>query len=157
MTNMLKIFSNITNKEKGSSAVQLLALMATASVVIGGVSVSAQGLIDNAKDVQGIANLRQMVTALELYYLDNSSYPQTAGNSSQERWEELIQELETGGYLASLPAPNDSYDYQVFNEGESYVLRFLLKDAENSSLETDIDGQAGDLDCNDPYYCIAMQ
>lgn len=153
---MSKIFSNITNREKGNSAVQLLVLMATASVVLGGVSVSAQGLIDNAKDVQGIANLRQMVTALELYYLDNSSYPQTAGNSSQERWEELIQELETNGYLTSLPTPNEPYDYQVFNEGESYVLRFLLKDIENSSLETDLDGRIGNLDCNDPYYCVGM-
>lgn len=153
---MLKIFTGINNSQRGSSAVQLLALMATASVVIGGVSVSAQGLVDNAKDVQGIANLRQMVTASELYYLDNSSYPQTGGDSSQERWEELIQELETGGYLASLPTPNDSYDYQVFNEGESYVLRFLLKDTENSFLKTDLDGQIGDLDCNDPYYCVGM-
>ena len=142
------------NKEKGASLTELMVLVATASIVIGGVSVKAQDIFDAAKDTQRIANLRQLATASELYYSDYQSYPKVIADSSQERFDDFISKL--ANYLGSFPTGRENYDYQDLKGGQSYVLRVLLEDPENPYLESDWDGKIGELDCDDPYYCIKM-
>lgn len=150
---MLQIFRKL-NKEKGASIIELMAVVAMASIVISGVSVKVGDLLNEAKDTQRIANLRQLATALELYYSDYQNYPRVNGNSSQERWDELISKIEV--YLASFPTGKENYDYQALNNGQNYVLKVFLENSKSPFLEADWDGIIGDLDCQDPNYCLKM-
>ena len=146
---MLQLLPNL-NKEKGAASIaELLLVMTTATVVIGGVSVNVSDILTEASDSQRVANLRQLATALELYYSDNQSYPQTD-------FEGLISELNEGNYLGSLPTAPENYGYQDLNNGESYVLKVLLEDPESHYLEIDLDGNIGGIDCQDPSYCLKM-
>lgn len=155
---MLQFFKTL-DKQKGTSIIELMVMVATASIVIGGLSFKAGDVFDMAKDTQRIANLRQMAIALELYYSDHQTYPRVTGLSSGERWPELISKLTTGSYLASFPPEKENYDYQELNNGENYVIRVLLKNIDDSAasyLRTDWDGMIGRLNCDGPYYCIKM-
>ena len=129
--------------------------LSTASLVVAGVSVKAQDVFEAANDVQKVANVRQLATALELYYSHYENYPQVEANSSLERWDQLISSLKKEHLLVSLP-PQEGYDYQDFNFGQNYLMKVLLENPEHSSLHLDWDGTIEGLDCNDPNYCLKM-
>ena len=152
---MLQFFKKLNNK-KGASLTELMVIVSMISITIAGVSVKAQDLFDAAKDTQRIANLRQLATAVELYYSDHQSYPRVNGNSSQQRWDDFISKLATGHYLGSFPTEKENYDYQDLNGGQTYVLKVFLEDGESSYLGSDWDGVIGNLNCDDPFYCIRM-
>jgi len=142
------------DKQKGTSIVELMVILATASIMVGGVSVKVSDIMAEAHDVQRMANLRQMVTALEIYYLDYQKYPQVSESDSQSRWDKLISEFEDGNYLGSFPTQPENYDYKDSDGG--YILKVLFENPENPYLETDWDGINQGIDCSDPYYCIKM-
>jgi len=152
---MLQLFRKL-NKEKGSSLAQFMVVASIISLVLSGVSIKAINWIGEAKDVQKIANLRQISLALELYYLDNQTYPQIEESSPAERWDGLISEFKDGNYLASSLTGNENYDYQYLNGGENYILRVLLKNSENPLLSNDLDNEIEEVNCANPYYCIRM-
>ena len=55
---MLKLLPNL-NKEKGAASIaELLLVMTTATVVIGGVSVNVPDILAEVSDTQRVANLR---------------------------------------------------------------------------------------------------
>ncbi len=145
-----------SNKQKGASAIGLLLVLSTSSLVIAGVSIKSQDIISAAQNVQGIANLKQFSTALELYYSNNQTYPQITGDSSLERWEDLIEILKKEHLLASMPTRNENYDYQDLNSGQNYLIRVLLGNEESEYLENDWDETIQGFDCKDPYYCLYM-
>jgi len=144
------------NKQRGASIIGLMAILATASIMIGGVSVKVSDIMAEAHDVQKMANLRQIVTALEIYHLDYQKYPQVSGNDSQSRWNRLISEFENGNYLGSLPTKPENYDYKDLDGGQNYILRALFENEESPYLKSDWDGVNQEIDCGDPYYCIKM-
>lgn len=152
---MLKQFRKL-NKQKGTSIVELMVILATASIMVGGISVKVSDIMAEAQDVQRMANLRQIVTALEIYYLDYQKYPQVSGSDSQSRWNKLISEFEDGNYLGSFPTQPENYDYKDSDGGQNYILKVLFENPENPYLEADWDGINQEIDCNDPYYCIKM-
>jgi len=149
---MLKIIRNF-NKQKGISITELMVVLTTASVVIGGVSVKVPDLLDMAKDTQRIENIREISLALELYYLTHQTYPQVAGDSQNERFNELISQLRD--YLTRLPTERENYDYQNLNS-EHYVLKVNLINPESQYLDGDWDGFIQGINCDDPSYCIKM-
>ncbi len=141
-------------KQAGFSIIELLIVISTASVLIGGISVKADDIINQAYDVQSIANLRQLTTALQIYHLEHNSFPQVNSSNAQDRWQELMAEMEQGKYLASFPEEPERYDYLDFNQAGNYILKVLLKDPQSLYLENDWDGQQKGLNCLDPYYCL---
>lgn len=124
---MIQIIKKL-NSQKGSSIVQLVVSLAMVSVIVGGIPVVIGETLNDAKDIQRIANLRQLATTLELYYLDNQNYPQIAGASSNERFSDLLFQL--SDYLASFPTGKRNYDYQDLNSGQNYILKVNLEDSE---------------------------
>jgi type II secretory pathway pseudopilin PulG len=139
------------NKQKGFSAIGLLASLATASIIIGGVSVSAGDLLIEAKDTQKVANIKQLATVMELYYSDYQKYPEVTGEDSTTRINDLT--LQVGEYLASPLTEKDKYDYQDSNSGQNYVLKVILENPESSYLEAD---PVLGADCPKPYYCVKI-
>ena len=152
MINILKTIKNF-NKQKGVSITELMVVLATASVVVGGVSIKAPDLIDMAKDMQRITNTREISLALELYYVGNQTYPNIAGDSQDERFDELVSQLRD--YLTRLPTEKENYDYQNLGS-EHYILKVDLINPESPHLENDWDGSIQGVNCDDPSYCIKM-
>ncbi len=151
---MIKLFQKL-NLKKGASMIELLAVVSSASIMNSGVSVKAGDIINEARDIQRIANLRQMVSVMELYYSDYEIYPQVVGDSPQIRFNQLIPQV--GSYLGSLPTEKENYDYQDLKGGQSCILKTILENPENPYLEIDFDGEEGGVNCQDPSYCIKIQ
>ncbi len=94
----------------------LIASLIGTTIVVNGVAVNSQDLIEEARQVVAGANLHQIRTALEVYYLDKNSYPQ-ADNSAM-----MFEILRNAGYLITLPQNASSFDYQSLDNGQDYIL-----------------------------------
>lgn len=147
---MSKIIQKL-DSQKGASMIEMLAVLATATVVVGGVSFNASDFLNHARDAQRVANLKQIVNVLEVYYLDHDVYPSVEKGS---RFDNLIYQLES--YLNSLPNDTEKYDYYNFDSSQRYLLKVILENPDNPVLETDFDGQVEEVDCQDPAYCIKI-
>ena len=108
------------------------------------------------RDARRIADLKQVQTALELYYAKNGAYPTTGVVS----WANLQSTLVSGGLGISM-VPDDpnalsNWHYIYVSNGQSYVLAAHLEDQNNQALKTDLDGTVLGLNCADPLYCIQL-
>ena len=138
-----------TSMQKGAiTLLELLMVTSMTTVMVGGITISAQDILVEAVDTQRVANIRQLTVALELYYSDNESYPKTAEFGS------MITELATQGYIGSLPKDPEVYTYSPTKKGQGYILKTTIENPESSFLDIDLDGTIDTIDCNDPYYCI---
>ncbi|MBS4051453.1 MAG: type II secretion system protein GspG [Methylomonas sp.] len=86
------------------------------SIVIGGVALRADDLINEATRVSNQANIHQLATVLELYELEHGTYPKVSGG------EALIEELVSKGYLRSRPLDPDDFSYEIIGAGNDYTL-----------------------------------
>jgi len=140
------------NNQKGFFSVGLLVALAAVTIMIGGFSLAVGDILNESKDLQRIANLRQITTAMELYYSDYQNYPQVSGDTASERFDNFISEL--SNYLNSLPTDKEKYDYQNYNFGQNYILKVILENPKSSYFEASLASQIQDTDCPKPYYCI---
>ncbi len=63
------------------------------------------------------ANSRQIITAIEAYYIDNGHYPAQPGAQG------LIEELKQEGYITeNFPIDTSEMTYYPQDNGQSYVL-----------------------------------
>ncbi|MFC1612877.1 type II secretion system protein [Patescibacteria group bacterium] len=139
------------NKNKGFTLIELLVVIAVIGLLSSIAFVSLDNARVKARDARRLADMRQIITALELYYDENINYPQE--NSSNGSWEhsyedggDFIDSLKDDGYMSAVPVDpiNTSgsgqyYSYYVYNagsygcdssNGEFYVLG--VRDMEGS-------------------------
>lgn len=74
--------------------------------------------MNSAWAAANLANRHEIRTALELYYLDNGSYPKV------DNAPELFTALVEGGYMEGKPANQEAFDY-TYDGGEKY--KFAIK------------------------------
>lgn len=98
----------------------ILISLAGSVVVVGGNDLDVASIFDTTKEVASEANLHQVRTALEIYYLEEGHYPKT--NSG----ENLIELLYNNDYISDKPAPFTSFDYKAVNSGQDYTLELVL-------------------------------
>lgn len=92
-------------------------LLVGMTLTINGVAVKATDLVASASSAAGQANISQFRTALDLYYLDNGSYPDVSGGTA------MINALETGNYIReNAPLNPDEFNYQATDNGQNYSL-----------------------------------
>lgn len=139
-------------KQKGFTLIELLVVISIIGLLASVVLVALNGARAKARDVKRIADLRQVMNALALYYDANGSYPTSVGalspnvnwsNSNDASWTTLQTLLST--YVAKLPIDpkqdptgypginNYSYAYFSDNSGtcakQGYMLLYKLENA----------------------------
>jgi hypothetical protein len=109
---MLKLTKNLMNTMLQTT----ISLLLGAIIMVGGVAVNADKIIGDAKSAVNGANLHQLATVLEIYYLDNNQYPKA------ESGEELVNILADGGYIKNRPLEASVFDYKTKSNGQDYSL-----------------------------------
>ncbi|TRZ80282.1 hypothetical protein D4R86_04575 [bacterium] len=96
----------------------LIASLIGTAVIVNGVTLNTQDIIDETKSVVNSANLHQITTALEVYYINKGHYP-TENNSAM-----MLTTLKLLRYLITLPENAESFYYESLNSGQDYILEF---------------------------------
>lgn len=80
---MIKFKKNKKNKKnkKAFSFMELLTTIIIIGIIISTATVSFKKIRENSRDTKRIADIKQIQSALELYYSDNGKYPETLGSS----------------------------------------------------------------------------
>jgi len=92
-------------------------LLPVVALTIGSVAIKSQDLMASASFAVNRANSRQIITAVEAYYIDNGHYPAQASAQG------LIEELKQTGYITeNFPIDTSEMTYYSQNNGQSYVL-----------------------------------
>ncbi len=136
----------------GFTLIELLVVIAIIGLLASVVLVALNGARIKARDVKRKADLKQIYTALELYYNEYGGYPSSAWPSVDYRiTASLAQEPKMLNYLAKFPKDpsgadncySNGYLYisNVYNDGSSnnakassYVLYATLEDQATSNL-----------------------
>ncbi|MFH0856477.1 MAG: prepilin-type N-terminal cleavage/methylation domain-containing protein [bacterium] len=132
--------STLKTNQKGFS---LTELMITISIIstLGTVSAAKlNGSLTAARDANRKMNIRQVQTALELYYDDNLSYPEYQGSSSNASWSALKSALENPEkqYISELPddpISKDKYAYTYWSDGNTFKISYELEDKNVSETQ----------------------
>ena len=102
---------------------------------------SLRGAADKAKKTKAQADLAEIKTALDRYYLDNGFYP-----TSDQGLTALVSppsngrvpaNYESGGYIERLPKDPWGTGYFYQSDGNSYVLKSLGPDGVESADDID--------------------
>lgn len=125
----------------GFTLIELLVVVAIVGLLSSVVLASIDSARENARDARRKADLRQIQSALELYYGDNGSYPVGSAGSDRSCW--INQEgqsgchplggLTDGGYMQSVPVDpaantyvgsgcGGAQFYSYWSNGQEYLL-----------------------------------
>lgn len=148
MSKNLKQKSCALSLSKGFTLIELLVVIAIIGLLASIVLVSLNSARGKARDVRRMADLKQMQTALEMYYDDNGYYP-SSGNtwlySCNSSWDTLQTAL--APYISKLPQDptnkpscggpwNNNYYTYAYGRDNTNLDRYdLVAQFENTSNE----------------------
>jgi len=101
----------------------------------------------SSKDDRRIGDLRQIPIALEMYFDDNKTLPESLSELEPKYFPTVPKE----------PTTNQLYEYHVIEGGKSAVIKVVLDNKNYSTLKNDIDGVVSGINCDDPAYCIIFK
>lgn len=116
------------NNKAAFTLIELLVVIAIIGILSTLAVVSLQGARAKARDAKRITDIRQMQTALELYYTDWNEYPSAvvSGGSIGTASDVYMLVVPTGPTPADLPCVRSAYYYKQINGGAGYLLEFCL-------------------------------
>ena len=144
---------------KGFTLIEMLIVITIIALLASLILVGMGGARAKTRDSRRIADLHNVMNALELYYSSNSQYPQDIVS-----WSDLETTLTDAGIGVSR-IPNDplsntgsNYEYGVDTSNyQDYVLGATLE-TPDAALDNDINGSVYNVDCADTadsfLYCI---
>ncbi len=94
----------------------IIATLLGSVILVNGVLLHTDDIINQAKASVNGANIHQLATVMEIYYMDHNTYPTVSGG------EALIDTLESEGYLRSRPLDANVFKYESKDNGQDYSL-----------------------------------
>lgn len=73
---------NLRNKNKGFTLIELLVVIAIIGLLASVVLLALNSARAKSRDAKRVADIRQIASAMELYFNDNSSYPTSSSNNA---------------------------------------------------------------------------
>lgn len=145
----------INYKKKGFTLIEMLIVITVIALLASLILVGMGGARAKARDSRRIADLHNVMNALELYYAKVGTYPVATYNSSTS-WETFITTL-TGAGIGVNRVPKDPLNdatryYRYGGITTDYVLGALLEQSD-AALNDDIDVTVYSIVCTDPVYC----
>jgi len=140
---------------KGFTLIEMLIVITIIALLASLILVGMGGARAKTRDARRIADLHNVMNALELYYAKNYYYPDASD------WATLTTELTTEDIGVSR-IPQDplntsptakSYYYGASTDGQDYALGADLE-TEDPALDDDVDGTVYAISCDDPAYCL---
>ncbi|AHB42029.1 Type II secretion system protein G [Candidatus Saccharibacteria bacterium RAAC3_TM7_1] len=96
--------------QKGFTIVELLIVIVVIAILAAITMVAYNGIQQRARDAQRKSDITALVKALEIYYINNGSYPLSSGSTSinsswsttaDSSWQNLVNQLTP--YISSVP------------------------------------------------------
>lgn len=143
--------------KKGFTLIEMLIVVTIIALLASLILVGMGGARAKTRDSRRIADLHNVMNALELYYAKYGYYP-TGTFSSSSGWDTFVSTLTSAGIGVSRvprdPLDNSDYFYRYGGTETDYVLGALLEQ-EDATLQEDVDGgSVYGVDCGDLVYCI---
>lgn len=146
----MKLPYSYSSKKNGFTLIELLIVIMIIAVLAGLIMsvINSGGIRGKSRDSQRIADLKKIQTALELYFVDNRSYPISGWEIVDGASGTLVTSV-SPDYISDVPADPehtsgnttpcagpDSYRYNYWSDGLDYVL------TANMEVETSIGDQS---------------
>ncbi len=137
----------LKENKKGFTIIELLIVIAIIGLLATISMVALNGARQKSRDAKRLADIRQIQTALELYFNDNNNYPANSGSvlgTSSSAWalcnSGFVPVANIGtcskvymGTIPQNPTPNgSSYTYSSDGASGTYTLTFSLEEATGS-------------------------
>ncbi|HOZ53115.1 MAG TPA: type II secretion system protein [bacterium] len=119
----------MNKKKKGFTLIELLVVIAIIGILATLAVVALQQARKNARDAKRIADIKQMQTALELYFNDWQGYPVDviSGSSISSGTSNVYMAIvPTGPSPADGDCASSSYEYRQADDGAAYYIEFCL-------------------------------
>ena len=139
-------------KQRGFTLIELLVVIAIIGLLSTLAVVSLNSAREKARDAKRLADVKQVQTALELYYTDNSAYP--AGTIELGTDATALCNTDAGfetdcgtdtAYMTQLPVdPLEAQVYTYVGEATTYTISFSLEGTVNN-LSGDLEATPGGI------------
>ncbi|MFH1522227.1 MAG: prepilin-type N-terminal cleavage/methylation domain-containing protein [Patescibacteria group bacterium] len=139
ITKIKQFFTKSIKNKKGFSLTELMVAVSIIGSIATFASAQIDDIIPSARDAQRKGNIRQVQTALNLYYDDNLEYPvSSTSEPSTEGWSEIraILENEINTYMPEVPSDplnTDQYVFKYWSDGQVFKLVYETEDPDDNS------------------------
>jgi general secretion pathway protein G len=133
--------------QEGFTLIEIMVVIAIIGLLATLVVQSLRGATDKAKRTKAMADIAELKTALDRYYIDNGSYP-----TSDQGLNALVNppssgnipaNYEEGGYIRRIPAYPWGNQYTYQSDGSNYSLKSLGADGAEGGT-----GKNADIDAS---------
>jgi len=123
----------LTFNKKGFTLIELLVVIAIIGLLASIIIINLNNARKKARDAKRLAEIREIITALDMYYTDNESWPSRTADSCCDGWDQgpcdgdntFIAGLVTGNYMSKVPVDPVrgsgtncyGYNYYVYGAG----------------------------------------
>ena len=136
----------MNNNKKGFTLIEILIVVAIISILAGIVLIGLRPGLGSARDARRQAELKQIQTALQIYYNRFGSYPSA------------LIDLINEGVARTIPDDPSGAAYGYSTTGADYMLGTMFETPRSNSIKDHVNvGSAGAVTCTElNAYCITF-